>query len=234
MPEFAQVDVKEIKSNLPRSSFSEEDIDILANAILDSNGIIRPLILRQSSIDSYEVIEGHLEYYASVRAREKKPRQAEMANAFVITTTEEKSIRQQIRALKIDGTSDSTVSVDRQIREGDDRNNSDWISSFEKRLSDIREELLQSKRDNDSRISAIEDRFADQGDLMNLLNTLDLDKLTIRLSQYGISSYDKHAKAICEARKKKHFVDYRDVVKSVKGLGDKTMLAMIDGWSRVN
>jgi predicted nucleic acid-binding OB-fold protein len=46
---------------------------------------------------------------------------------------------------------------------------------------------------------------------------------------------EKLAKDIFDARCKKpkqEFEDYRDVVKSVKNLGDKTILTIIDEWSR--
>ena len=92
MMDFGKVDLKEIKSDAPRSKFSEEQIEVLANAILENGGLIRPLILKQSDIDSYSVIDGHLEYYASVRVREKDARKGEMVNAFVIKPQQEKAV----------------------------------------------------------------------------------------------------------------------------------------------
>ena len=47
-------------------------------------------------------------------------------------------------------------------------------------------------------------------------------------------SAEKIAKAIVDARRKKQntkFEDYRDVVKSVKDLGNKKILTIIDDWS---
>lgn len=244
MPEFAQVDIKEIQSSIPRSTFSEDDIDKLADTILKGGGILYPLILKQTDIDVYEVLDGHFEYYASVKAREKDKRKAEMVNAFVIKAKEEEIIQEQLKALKkskrrvdsvdvvsidpIEKPPSSTSQSSTQI------SNSDWITSFERRLSDIKEELFQTQQSNDSRLKSIENRFAKQGSLLELLNTLEADKLSICLSQYGIPRYEKHAHAICDARKKKKFSDYRDVVESVKGLGDRTMLSIIDGWLRVN
>ncbi len=78
------IDIKNIASNLPKSKFSAGEIEQLADWILDLGGLIRPLILKQGSGEKYKVIEGHLEYYAAVRANEKNPAQADQVNAFII------------------------------------------------------------------------------------------------------------------------------------------------------
>ncbi|HEY9744520.1 MAG TPA: hypothetical protein V6C90_28850, partial [Coleofasciculaceae cyanobacterium] len=67
------------------------------------------------------------------------------------------------------------------------------------------------------------------------LNSLSQDKLAVTLERSRITGAEKIAKAIVEARlqkKQQKFEDYRDVVKSVKGLGEKTILTIIDTWSR--
>ena len=84
MVEFAQVDVKEIRSDRQRSEFDETKIDELADCILESDFLVRPLLLKQESFDSYLVLKGHLEYYAAVNAKEKDARRGEMVNAIVI------------------------------------------------------------------------------------------------------------------------------------------------------
>jgi hypothetical protein len=235
MPEFAQVDVKDIRSDTARFNFSEDNIDALADVILQGNGIVRPLILKQVSIDTYEVLDGHFEYHASVRAREKDPRKAEMVSAFIVKSSEEELVRKQLELLgSLRGTPGNTTASLSVHTSENPASNSDWIMSFERRLGDIREELFQTKNSANSRLNALENRFVDQGSLLELLNKLEVDRLSVYLSQYGVSQCEKHAKAICEARKSKKFIDYRDVVKSVKGLGDKTMLSIIDGWSRIN
>jgi hypothetical protein len=64
---------------------------------------------------------------------------------------------------------------------------------------------------------------------------LTKDELTIQLQRSRISGAEKIAKAIVDVRQKKQtqeFENYRDVVKSVKGLGETTILTIIDDWSR--
>jgi DNA uptake protein ComE-like DNA-binding protein len=78
------VDVKNINSEIPRSSFLESELDQLADLILEFDGLIRPLILRETGVEKYLVIEGHREYYAAVIAKQKNLSKAEMVNAFVL------------------------------------------------------------------------------------------------------------------------------------------------------
>jgi hypothetical protein len=93
------IDVKNISSDLPRSSFSESDLDRLADSILATDGLLRPLILKASGVEKYTVIEGHREYYAAVKAKEKNLDKAEMVNAFVIDPKIQKSAIEQLKLL---------------------------------------------------------------------------------------------------------------------------------------
>jgi hypothetical protein len=78
------IDIKDISSDVPISSFNKLEIEQLADAILANDGLIRPLILTATGLEKYTVVTGDLEYYAAVRAKEKDSRKAEMVNAFVI------------------------------------------------------------------------------------------------------------------------------------------------------
>jgi hypothetical protein len=93
------VDVKSIKSDLPKSNFVESELEQLADLILATDGLLRPLILRESGTGKYKVIEGHREYYAAVRAKEKNIAKAEMVNAFVIDASNQKSVIDQLDLL---------------------------------------------------------------------------------------------------------------------------------------
>jgi len=93
------VDVKNIESSLPKSSLDTAEIDRLADAILASDGLLRPLVLQQISVEKYTVLEGHREYYAAVRAKEKDITKAEMVNAFVIDSKSKKSAIDQLKLL---------------------------------------------------------------------------------------------------------------------------------------
>jgi hypothetical protein len=243
MATFSLVDVKEIKSEVLRSSFSEAKIEEIADLILSNNGLLQPLILKRLDIDEYLVVNGDLEYYAAVRAREKDNRRGEMVNAFILSSNEEKGARQQIQAIR--EIRNSSGSIPEKTTKEDSRQEAenlvDWISSFESRLSQLREDFNLDSRKNNSRFKKLELELIqkDGKDLLAILNTLDVDQLAIRLSQYGINrpKPKELAQSICDAReqrKDKSFYEYQDVVDSIKGFGEKSMLKLIDGWNRVN
>ena len=96
-PEF--ILVKEITSNVPRSNFNESDIQELAELILEAEGLIKPITVIPTGIDSYEVIDGHLEYWAAVRAKEINPRKGERITAIVIEGPKANAIEKQVQLL---------------------------------------------------------------------------------------------------------------------------------------
>ncbi len=93
------VDVKSINSEIPKTEFDDAQIEALADLILATDGLIRPLILTQTSVNHYAVVEGHLAYYAAVRAKQKDLRTAEMVNAFVIPESTQKFATAQLTLL---------------------------------------------------------------------------------------------------------------------------------------
>ncbi|WP_373539981.1 ParB N-terminal domain-containing protein [Chamaesiphon sp.] len=93
------VDVKSISSTVPKSKFKKTEIERLADAILATDGLLRPMILHETGIEKYTVIEGHREYYAAVRAKEKDLNKAEMVNAFIIDANSYKSAIEQLNLL---------------------------------------------------------------------------------------------------------------------------------------
>ena len=97
-PEF--VLVKEITSNVPRSEFSELDLEQAARLILKAEGTIQPLVVRTIGWESYEVVDGHFEYYAAVRAKEINPRDGERIGAFIIEGDKAKVLEEQVEIFR--------------------------------------------------------------------------------------------------------------------------------------
>ncbi len=96
------VDVKSITCNVPRSNFAEAELEQLADFILETDGLIRPLILSEIGIENYTVIEGYREYYGAVIAKEKNSKKAEMVNAFVVNSKVQPAAIAQINLLDKD------------------------------------------------------------------------------------------------------------------------------------
>ena len=233
MTEFAKVDLKEIKSDVSRSTFSEQDIEQLADSILKNDSLLRPLILKQTGIESFIVLDGHLEFYAAVRAREKNPRQAEMVNSFVISPKDESTVNEQINFLR---KSDKPIIEPLPKSENID-GVSNWITSFENRLSEMREVIFQNNQSNESRFKQLETTIISKPkeNLLDVINTLQKEILIQQLSRYGLPK--KKVEAIYDAReqrKEKKFEGYSDVVKSTKGLGADSFISFIDAWENLH
>ncbi len=94
------VDVINISSNVPNSNFSETELENLAELILATGGILKPVILKKVGFEKYEVIDGHFEYYASLKAREKDAVKGEIVNSFIITEEQERAAYEQIQYLQ--------------------------------------------------------------------------------------------------------------------------------------
>ncbi|MBW4454145.1 MAG: chromosome partitioning protein ParB [Nostoc indistinguendum CM1-VF10] len=237
MMNFSLVDVKSITSNEPRSNFSEADLENLADIIIETGGIIRPLVVKMTGVESYTVVDGHFEYYAAVRAREKNPRQVEMVNAFVIAPKLENLVTKQVASLKGIDSSTKQLTPQPETTKLEPRL-ANLELRFEKQLNEFKSEFIQERQRIDSQFKQLEKLIplkTEQSNPLSLLNSLDKDELSEKLQRARIPGAEKLAKGIFDARlkkPKKEFEDYRDVVKSVKSLGDKTILTIIDEWSR--
>ena len=234
MTTFLMVDIDSITSSVPRSRYSEADLDRLADQLLEE-GLLKPLILKKSGFETYEVIAGHLEYYAAVRASEKNPRQGEMVNALIIAEGSEAAAINQVETIQ-----ELTTSPHKNGKENTDVTLESRLTNLELRLekgfNQIREEQLQERARVDNKLREIEiTPQQKQTDPLEILNNLEKNELEIKLQRSKIRGAQKIAQNIVEARRKKlnkAFADYQDVVKSVKGLGEKTIVSIIDDWAR--
>ncbi len=109
MTKFSIVEIEGVTSSVPRSNFEETDLDTLADSILESGGILKPLVLKKIGFEKYEVIDGHFEYYAAVRAREKNPNRGEIVNAFIIPDEKEDAVLNQVAFLQSSTTAEKIV-----------------------------------------------------------------------------------------------------------------------------
>ena len=234
---FSLVDVKSITSNEPRSNFSEADLENLADIIIQTGGIIRPLVVKVTGVENYTVVDGHFEYYAAVRAREKNPRQAEMVNAFVIAPKLEDLVVKQVASLKGIDSSSKIVTPQPETTKLEPRLVNLELR-FEKQFNELKSEFIQERQRIENQFKQLEKLIpqkSEQSNPLSLLNSLDKDELSIKLQRARIPGAEKLAKGIFDARRKKpkqEFEDYRDVMKSVQRLGVQTILTIIDEWSR--
>jgi len=230
MPKFAIIDVKAIHSEVSRSDFSESDIERLADAILANGGLLQPLILKQTSVESFLVVEGHFEFYGAVRAREKNPRQGEMVNAFVISSSEEQMSLGQIQLLRKLPAASPSMTSSETVSDSSDL--APWITSFETRLSEMRETIFQNQQKSESRLKQLEKNLnASTKNLLETVNTLSGDLLTKTLVRCGLSLRQAESVTLAKAnRPNQKFTSYGEIIKTTSGLGAAGLVKCIDLW----
>ncbi len=242
MFDFALVDVKSITSNIPRSNFADAELENLADMILESGGIIRPLVLKVTGEESYTVVEGDREYYAAARAQEKNARQGEMVNAFVISPKNEETILKQATALR------GAETIDRPVKPLPDTTNvesriANLELRLEKQFNELRTEQIQEKQKIEAKFKEFDTQSKESSPL-EVFNTLSSPALVLRLRSAGFT--DKLAVQLAESvakeRDKREFDSLKDVIARVKvkygkrdqGISSDKMVAIIDTWSQIS
>lgn len=244
MTTFLMVDVESVTSSIPRSNFLETDLDLIADMILESRGILKPLVLKKTGFEKYKVIDGHFEYYAAVRAREKNPSEGEMVNALIVSPEEEKAVVKQAAALRSLESPEQPVEISTETTNSESRLAKIELS-LEKQVNALRSELAQERQRVDNNLEYIASQIPKQIAPLDVFNTLSPFELVRRLISAGIS--DKKAAHIAESveseRKNQKFDSLSDVVlrvkvksgkKQVKGISSDKMVAIIDIWSRLS
>jgi hypothetical protein len=98
MWDFLLIDLQDVVATKERSYFPETDLHNLANLIVAMKGLMRPVILKKIGFERFQIIEGNLEYYACLIAKEKE-RSLETINAFVVDVEAENIALQQMQLL---------------------------------------------------------------------------------------------------------------------------------------
>jgi ParB family chromosome partitioning protein len=90
----SSVDLEGITSSVSRSLFDESELEYLANLFLKSGDTVSPILVREKSPIAFEVLEGHREYYAALKAQELDSR-FESIRAYIVPSDREESILEQ-------------------------------------------------------------------------------------------------------------------------------------------
>lgn len=237
------VAVRKISSHIPRSNFSETDIEKAAQLILAVEGLINPIILKRTSLESFEVVDGHFEYYAAAKAREINLAKGEMINAFILDEENTEVLQQQVEMLRPSKeTSTPTVSTNTAAVEARVNN---LETRIEARLRDFEQANKTLKTQLESKIKEIEGKLPQKIEPLvafNQDNQLELTRKFQMRGIYGGKNAEKIAAAIIEARGKQpnqEFSSLAAIVKEVKmvvgkrkqtAISDKKMLEFIDKW----
>ncbi len=230
MLDLSRIDLESISCNQTRSSFSEIDLEEIAEGILQSGGLVKPVTLKKVGFDQYELVDGYLEYYAAVKAFEKDADQSEV-NAVVILSEDTNIVEAQIQRIKalqsptmITQTSPST-NLESRLANIELR--------LEKQVNELKSEQSQERQKFERKFEELEKRLPKPIAPIEALNTFNLAELTAKLSSVigGKTGVKIAASIFNEREENSAFKSCADVVNRVKGLGDKRMIKIIDSFS---
>ncbi|MCZ8039265.1 MAG: chromosome partitioning protein ParB [Microcystis wesenbergii TW10] len=222
MCKFLRVDITDINPSLPRETFSETELENLANLIIEMGGLIRPAILKKADnkkVDErYNIISGDLEYYASVIANQKVP-DIEMINAFVVDKEAENIALQQIQLLS---PSPGLITRPQKIDNPLELRMSNLEKRLETQLQAIREEYQKEIKRLEEKI-IIYPPPPPSKSILELLNTCDANQL----KKGGIPPASVND--FLKKRSEKPFDSLEDVLnRPVSGVKEKRLIKLID------
>jgi ParB family chromosome partitioning protein len=227
------VAVKKITSAVPRSNFAEADLEKLARLILESGGLINPIIVRRNGMDAYEIVDGDFEYYAAARAKEIEPLKGETIGAFILEEENEELLLEQLEILRktaiIDNPSTNEVP---QPSSSFEQRLTNIETRLENRINELKAEYMREKQALIERVKDVESRIPKPVPLLEALNTQDPSKLAINLKNAGIKV--PIIEQILKERDLEQFASFENVLERIKGkgLGEKTMIKLIDKWQK--
>ena len=222
MCKFLRVDITDINPSLPRETFSETELENLANLIIEMGGIIRPAILKKADnkkVDErYNIISGDLEYYASVIANQKVP-DIEMINAFVVDKEAESIALQQIQLLS---SSPGLITTHEKIDNPLELRMSNLEKRLETQLQAIREEYQKEIKRLEEKI-IISPPSPPSKSILELLNSCDANQLKkVGIPPASVNDFLKK-------RSEKPFDSLEDVLnRPVSGVKEKRLIKLID------
>ena len=226
------VAVKKITSAVPRSNFAEPDLEKLARLILESGGLINPIIVRRNGMDAYEIVDGDLEYYAAARAKEIEPLKGETIGAFILEEENEELLLEQLEILRKTAiTGNPRVSVVPQPSSSFEQRLTNIETRLENRINELKADYTREKQALIERVKEVESRLPKPVPLLEALNTQKESQLSINLKNAGIKS-QTIIDQIIKQRELEPFTSFENVVQRIKGLGEKTMIKVIDYWQR--
>ena len=225
------VAVKRITSTVPRSNFAEPELEKLARLILDSGGLINPIILRRNGMDAYEIVNGDFEYYAAARAKEIEPLKGETIGAFILEEENEELLLEQLKILKKTAiTEKKSISEVPQQSSSFEQRLTNIETRLENRINELKAEYTREKQALIERVKDVESRIPKPVPLLEALNTQEPSKLAINLKNAGIKV--PIIEQILKERDLEQFASFESVLERIKGLGEKTMIKLIDKWQK--
>lgn len=233
------LDITSLSSRKPRSLFSKSEIDKLAHVFLQVGGNVNLILVKRCGLEDFEVVEGHLEYYAAVRAREINDT-FERINGVIVDKDNEYLLQEQHFSVNTESKPVFT-DTENQIQT--------LIATLENNIVDHLRDQLKSE------VSCLEDNLSKNierkfdgikvlvprdEDHLGIFNSADFKVLIDKLSSAGFKGKrgQKIATAIIEERKKNRFTSFCEITDRVRlknknrAITGDSMIKILDAWNR--
>ncbi|MCZ8359262.1 MAG: chromosome partitioning protein ParB [Microcystis sp. LE19-388.1G] len=219
MWDFLLIDLQDVVATKERSYFPETDLHNLANLIVAMKGLMRPVILKKIGFERFQIIEGNLEYYACLIAKEKE-RSLETINAFVVDKEAENIALQQIQLLSpFPGLITTPEKTDNPL----ELRMSNLEKRLETQLQAIREEYQKEIKKLEEKIIISPPPPPPSKSILELLNTCDANQL----KKAGIPPASVND--FLKKRSEKPFDSLEDILnRPVSGVKEKRLIKLVD------
>lgn len=228
------VEVKSVTSIKPRSNFEEQKIEQAAQSIVGAEGIINPIVVTRTGINSFQVLDGDFEYYAAARAKEIDLAKGETIAAYIIEGDNEAILKKQVEIFRESQKPVTTKAITTN-------NNSDTSGNhletrltnlelrIENRLKELKNEYSQKNKKLEQEINSLNSKLPEKTEPLTTFNEASLPDLTSKLKPI-LGSGNRNSKIAQQILKKRPFKSLTEVLDKVSGLGDKSMLKIVDNW----
>lgn len=228
------VEVRTITSDQPRSNFNQQKIEQAAQLIIKTEGIINPIIVSRTGINSFQVVDGHFEYHAAARARELNLEIGEAIAVYIIEEKNQAIIKEQIAIFR-----ESQEAKRIPSTTTDNNNSSVYVSNLETRLTNIesrienrlnelKTEYSQKNQRLEQEINSIKNKLPEQIEPLTTFNQASLIELTSKLQL--VISNKKASKIAPLIIKQRPFQSLNEVLNNVDGLGIDALVSIVDSW----
>ena len=218
MWDFLLIDLQDVVATKERSYFPETDLHNLANLIVAMKGLMRPVILKKIGFERFQIIEGNLEYYACLIAKEKE-RSLETINAFVVDKEAENIALQQMKLLS---PSPGLITTPEKTDNPLELRVNNLEKRLETQLQAIREEYQKEIKRLEEKI-IISPPSPPSKSILELLNSCDANQL----KKAGIPATSVND--FLKKRSEKPFDSLEDILKRpVVGVKEARLIKLID------
>ncbi|MCS6959932.1 MAG: hypothetical protein RMK91_07765 [Pseudanabaenaceae cyanobacterium SKYGB_i_bin29] len=229
------VEIDAIQSTYSRSEFNEQELERIARQVLSCRGVINPILLKRINLLKFEVLDGHFEYYAAVKAKELDHTFDEV-QAIILPEDEavQAAIIEQYKELrKSKSNGDSYREFFLEIQQ-----TLSQIQTDIHELKTVLQALSQLQADGNNPIKnhitkkVLPPPPLDYSNLIDAMNTLDERALEDKLSYFYKGRYPRtQAKKVIDARCQKPFATVEDLRRI---FGKDKLAEMRKNWDKTH